>query len=339
MPKPSPRTPEKLLVALLALLVSVVAAQTAAAGDQGPTVVDGNPKCTGLGYEAGFKPNFGATGETPPVGGPVTLSDGTLEVTVEVTGLNGSDEPVVIDWSSNIGVDAVIMKGSDGANVYVYEPPTEVASGSGLTTPTNNGGNRPKISHIEFCYDTTGGKLKIEKTAETRSIIVYLWKIEKTVDREQIMLTKEPTGKATYTVSATRDDGTEQGWQVWGDITVTNGTDATAELTSVTDELDGTPIDVQCDAPGFPLELGPGQTLTCSYGPIDLPNGNEIENVAKVATAVNGKVEGSSTTVPVTFGEPVPVDDKVTVIDDFATPGFIDDDIWWEFAGTGSEKY
>ncbi len=69
-------------------------------------------------------------------------TDGTLEVTIS----NLTDR--TFDWSSNIGVDGVVVKdGVDGANFYLYDP--EDTADTGLSTP---GGQRA-ISHISFCYD------------------------------------------------------------------------------------------------------------------------------------------------------------------------------------------
>ena len=70
-------------------------------------------------------------------------SDGTLSVTISNLTNNS------FDWSSNIGVDAVIVKtGSDGTNLYRYDPPSESTGDTNLVTPGQNG-----ISHISFCYD------------------------------------------------------------------------------------------------------------------------------------------------------------------------------------------
>lgn len=49
------------------------------------------------------------------------------------------------DWTSNIPVNVVLVKGGRGANGYFYDPPA--TSGSGLSAPGQKG-----ISHIIFCY-------------------------------------------------------------------------------------------------------------------------------------------------------------------------------------------
>ncbi len=73
-----------------------------------------------------------------------TYTDGTLTVTISNT-----QDDKTFDWSSNIGVDAVIVKGGDdGSYLYRYDPPSEETSDTGLTTPGQNA-----ISHVNFCYD------------------------------------------------------------------------------------------------------------------------------------------------------------------------------------------
>ena len=72
-----------------------------------------------------------------------THGDGTLSVTISNLTTNS------FDWSSNIGVDAVIVKtGADGTNLYRYDPPSESTGDTNLVTPGENG-----ISHLSFCYD------------------------------------------------------------------------------------------------------------------------------------------------------------------------------------------
>ncbi len=70
-------------------------------------------------------------------------SNGTLEVTI--SNLTNA----TFDWTSNIGVDGVVVKdGVDGANFYRYDPPTEETGDTGLGVP-----DARAISHISFCYD------------------------------------------------------------------------------------------------------------------------------------------------------------------------------------------
>jgi len=91
-----------------------------------------------------------------------TFSDGTLTVTIANT---TNDD--TFDWSSNIGVDAVVVKGGNaGSYLYRYDPPTEPTAdtGLGVPDPANNG-----ISHILFCYDVeVRGSIAWEKRNESQ---------------------------------------------------------------------------------------------------------------------------------------------------------------------------
>jgi hypothetical protein len=100
-----------------------------------PTVKDGNPSCQDLGFALGLK--------IEPV------ANGTVQF-VTISGANGTS----FDWSSTVGIDAVIVKGGPNANLYTYDPPAEATSDTDLTAPINPNNNQPYgLSHVEFCYD------------------------------------------------------------------------------------------------------------------------------------------------------------------------------------------
>jgi uncharacterized repeat protein (TIGR01451 family) len=104
-----------------------------------PTFVPGNPSCTSLGYDFGFKVD-------PPDSGTYTVP-GVGTITVDA-------DDIAFDWSSTFGIDAVIVKGGPNANLYVYDPPSESTGDSDLQSPNNPANNQPYgLSHIEFCYD------------------------------------------------------------------------------------------------------------------------------------------------------------------------------------------
>jgi uncharacterized repeat protein (TIGR01451 family) len=100
------------------------------------------------------------SGDLPSVGASATSGDSYLSVTLTRTGTD------TWSWTSTKGIDAVFVKsGASGHNLYVYDPPHEAMSGSGLTVPGQNG-----TSHIAFCYDEgetppppATGKLKVVK--------------------------------------------------------------------------------------------------------------------------------------------------------------------------------
>src|SRR4051794_6205608 len=131
--------------ALLAAFVVLTAltAQSAFAASVTPTVVTGNPGCSNLDSSwTGLKI------DRSNVAGD--YSDGTLSFHITQPQNGGA-----FDWTSNIGVDAVIVKGGagpdhsgdPGSTVYRYDP--ESTGDTGLEPPYDTG-----VSHVEFCYDT-----------------------------------------------------------------------------------------------------------------------------------------------------------------------------------------
>ncbi|MFC5367033.1 SipW-dependent-type signal peptide-containing protein [Salinirubrum litoreum] len=71
------------------------------------------------------------------------------EVTIVVESTRDG-EIVSVSWETNFGVDAVIVKGGNAANVYVYD---EATGGGPVESPLNPSNNPAAISHISFCYD------------------------------------------------------------------------------------------------------------------------------------------------------------------------------------------
>jgi LPXTG-motif cell wall-anchored protein len=111
------------------------------------TVVPGNPTCGDLAPEGTSWTEL----KVEPVADG-TFDDGVLFVTVDVR--DTADGPV-FDWTSNIGVDAVFVKGGPiGGTLYLYDPPAESMGDTGLHSPVNPQNNKfSGLSHISFCYD------------------------------------------------------------------------------------------------------------------------------------------------------------------------------------------
>src|ERR1041384_3835031 len=126
------------LVALMGLLL--FALPSAGAATVEPTVVDGNPKCGDIASNLVSLTKF----DNDPTG---SLSQDGVSVTIDGT---------TIDWTSETPVYAVIVKGGDNSNVYLYDG--GATSDSGLTTVTNPLNGQPyTVSHVEFCGDPSAG--------------------------------------------------------------------------------------------------------------------------------------------------------------------------------------
>ncbi len=141
------------IIALIAITIAIAAIVTAAdlgvlsggnvqATDVTPTPISGNTSC--LAQQQGQ--NWTELKIDESILSNDTFSDGTLSMTISnYTGTS-------FDWSSNMGVDAVFVKGGNvGGFLYLYDP--EATSDTGLTTPNNPNGQPANISHVSFCYD------------------------------------------------------------------------------------------------------------------------------------------------------------------------------------------
>lgn len=242
--------------------------------------------------------------DNAPSAGSYTLTDGY--VTVQIT----SGTMTSFNWSSNIAIDAVFVKSGQGHNLYVYSG--ESTGDSGLSTPFLNN-KYQDISHISFCYDV---ELAVTKTAPTTFTRDYDWAIAKSVDQTSVAVVDNGTATVNYSVAVTRDDGTDSDWKVSGTITVGNPHNTlTAGTVSVVDDLsDFGAVAVSCPA----TSLAPGATMTCSYGPVALPNGGSRTNKATADSGTYGIVAGSGT-ASVDFITPTTVlDPSVSVTDTMA---------------------
>ena len=292
-----------------ALLFALPASATAVT----PVFLPGNPSCTSLGYDFGFKVD-------PPNAGTYSI-DGINSVTV-TTG-----DGVYFDWSSDLGMDAVIVKGGPNANVYIYDPPAEATSDTGLHSPINPNNGRPfALSHIEFCFDY---EVRVTKDAQTSFTRTYHWDIDKSVAPELWSLFAGDSGTSLYTVSAERTGFTDSAWAVAGTITIYNPSPLTATLASVADVVStGIAATVDCGV-SFPYSLAGGDTLECTYQTA-LPDGANRTNTATVTTT--GTVKSGSGTAAVTFGAPThQVNASVTVNDSNGSS--------WTFNDSGSVSY
>ncbi|GIK83734.1 MAG: hypothetical protein BroJett025_03560 [Patescibacteria group bacterium] len=80
------------------------------------------------------------------------------------------------DWSSNPNtVATVIVKGGNAANIFNYNP--QQNSDTNLYSPLNDGGRRPAVSHVTFCWNNeevceetvscpTGDACRVDQTLE-----------------------------------------------------------------------------------------------------------------------------------------------------------------------------
>jgi hypothetical protein len=109
-----------------------------------PEFVDGNPDCDDLGFD---EAEYDELKADPPSAGLHT--NGTLSVTLT---LHDTDDGPTVDFTSNIPVQAVFVKGGSNGNLYDYGAGGET-SDTGLHAPLNPSGKWAGLSHLSFCYD------------------------------------------------------------------------------------------------------------------------------------------------------------------------------------------
>jgi uncharacterized repeat protein (TIGR01451 family) len=126
-----------------------------------PTLVAGNPTCQTLTQSGNeFKIEGGL--------GNGVFDDPDSELVVTISGFN--DPAGFFDWSSNVGIDAVFVKGGPGGDLYEYNGAT---ADTDLHPPFNGNTGMPYgISHISFCWTETPTKptLSITKAASSNQV-------------------------------------------------------------------------------------------------------------------------------------------------------------------------
>lgn len=309
------------LIAALALIAGAAMAISPLIGaresigllSQTTTQVAGNTSCAAQGYSHGLKI------EPAPFAGNYAFP-GDPGNTLTIT----SVDDVYIDWTSTLGIDAVIVKAGNASSIYTYAP--EATSDEQLHGYYN--GSIPDTSHVEFCYDY---ELDIAKTVQTAFTRTWTWTIDKSVDRPRIdMFVGEPAQDATYTVGVVRT-ATDSDFTASGTITITNPDPLLAVEISVADSMGG--IDPTLDCPTNVVPAG--GSVSCSYT-ADFGDTRPApgDNVATVST--DGAVGGGTATAPYAFGDG---SSNIT----YAGPASIDvtDDNGdaWTFSDTGSVSY
>jgi hypothetical protein len=309
---PSGRRALRALVTALALFaatsIAVPAIASAAAGPASgdgivPTEVSGNPTCPSGLFELKVE---------PPVDGTYTL--GSFSVSVDVRSTTPGQ---VFDFSANMGVDQVIVKGGPGANAYLYSP--EDKADTGLHAPVNSNNNKYfDLSHISFCVDF---ELQVSKTAGTTFTRTYEWSIAKSHDQTgTVELAPGQSHDVNYDVTVDVAGQTDSDWAVSGTIAVTNPAHVAASGVTVEDVVSpAITASVDCNGAaagtGVPATIAPGGTLNCTYTTA-LPDGTSRTNTATADSTTTGIHEGSGTAA-VTFGDPTnELDECITVTDD-----------------------
>ncbi len=272
-------------------------------GEKGDLFVVGNAtnECNQLGYDYGYKK------DDPTSDALVGIGDGML---IDYS-FDGGNQGTILEWSSNLGIDAVILKASTLANVYRYNP--EAVEDAGLRTPyrdSKKGRRYYGISHVTFCWDR---ELLVSKTADVEYDREFLWGIEKSVDPTSQDLFAGQAGTAEFTIEVSQTGHVDTNFAVTGDITVSNPWTATAENVVVSDVL----AIPECGA--FDGTLQFGESVVCNYGVL-IPSEDDLP-ATNTAVATADGFQDQSHTVAIEKGEPSTLVDQFVTVSDQQTEG------------------
>lgn len=263
--------------------------------------MEGNTKCENLNSNW-FEIKFEDSNQWP-----ASIQWGDVEISLKIAA------GLVTEWSSNYGIDAVIVKGGNNANVYYYNP--EATSGGGLVTPTNPNNNNPYgLSHVSFCFDL---ELAVKKSAVPSFTRTWAWDIEKTADQNALTLMPGQVFAVNYSIEVD-SSYTDSGWSVTGKVFVKNpaGVDVTFNLADTLTDYGS--VTLTCPDSyknsGGTYTLPGGFTMECSYD-VTLPDAKTRTNTA-TATPTSGKVGGGSASVTFEFTTPTTEIDKCVTVTD-----------------------
>jgi SdrD B-like domain len=163
-------------------------------------------------------------------------------------------------------------------------------------------------------------ELEVSKSAQTSFKRTYHWLIDKAVDNAgpfTVLPGASVTPKYTVTVDLQAPPYIDSDWAVQGTISVTNPAPMPASLASVADLVSPAIVgSVSCPS----LTVPAGDSLTCTYGPVALPDTATRTNTA-TATLINnnGRTTDFSGSAGVVFTEASMqlIDEEVQVFDQF----------------------
>jgi hypothetical protein len=196
----------------------------------------------------------------------------------------------------------LIMRGP-GGSATPGVPPSFVGPGTITNTVSVTAEfAQATVEEADSCATTVHG-LEVNKDAQASRKRLYQWTIDKSVDNPgPIGLYPGDFVTLEYSVTVDLDDPpvAEGDWAVEGTITISNPAPMDAELASVTDMV-SPDIAAPVNCP-LPFIVPSGGSLTCTYGPVQLPDGSARTNTATATLANNnGQTTDFYTTVDIDF--------------------------------------
>ena len=212
---------------------------------------------------------------------------------------------------------------ADGPHTYTYS-----LSKSGVAGACTSYTNTATISETGQSASKTvtvcvGLDLTVSKTAQTSNHRMYLWTIDKSVDKASQSVPAGGTATFGYSVTVTPSGTTDDGWSVTGQITVANPNDWEAITADATDSIN-TGGGGACSIAGNPHVVVPalGQVTlpySCTFTskPADGTNTATATWDAATYATPHGTATGAAS---VTFVPSSQTNETITVVDDKTDP-------------------
>jgi hypothetical protein len=213
-----------LLLALCVLTIGKPASAQDTAGDPSgsgvtPILVAGNPSCATLPDDLLPGSHFEFTINGAPTNGTHTDNNTGFQVTI------ANADKKFFDWSSLTGVDAVIVKGGDNADAFVYDLTAESNGDTLLHAQLADNGEYRDFSYVSFCWDdgsVVPKELTATKTATGSHDRTISWDLTKTVaPASHSGSAGETAGSSDWSVKATKNEILNN-FKVTGNITINN---------------------------------------------------------------------------------------------------------------------
>ncbi len=294
------------------------------------------------------------SGENPEVTGPNNITwtgngvtDGDFNKVIcpaDVTLPDGIDPYNYIHWifttDGGSAENAKLHLGGSGSGVYspyqtdqknfhFYTPYFDLATITAYADfnvlETGNGSWVLTVSH--GCHSQTVRDLTVSKTAAPTYTRTFDWTIEKDADVHTIYTADSATVK--WTVTVTKDAGTDSDWAISGIITVHNPNDFEVDGVAISDATPGG----DCVVSSASLDVPAGGDAKTDYTCTFTSNPGSGTNTATATWPEIGSPNTSGTgTANYVFGEPTTItNDEIDVTD---TNGGS-----WHFTDSGSIDY
>ncbi len=214
---------------------------------------------------------------------------------------------------------------SDDGSVEYEKTFTEIGEYKNVATIRELQKADDAVVTVVYCEEY---KLDVQKTATTTYQRTYNWTVKKTVTPEAFKICEdEERVIATYTVTVDKTGSTDGMWTATGTIKITNNSPVAANITGISDVVDG--VTATVTGVTLPYILASEQTLEVQYS-ANLPNAtNRVNNVTVTTT---GRVKGNTATADVVFGDPTTIVNSTIHVDD-------SNGMSWEFTDDGTVTY